>query len=102
MNPETQGKLMVAMLISILAFGLGTGTVLVTGLNNNQNTLNTMNTTKQSELPIIFNTNQIDNLNSSNNQNTAQNDETPTGGNSEQNNGQSTNNNPPSNNNTTN
>jgi hypothetical protein len=32
MKPETKGKLMVAMVVSILAFGIGTGTVLVTGL----------------------------------------------------------------------
>jgi hypothetical protein len=31
MNPELQGKLMVAMLISILAFGMGTAAVLISG-----------------------------------------------------------------------
>jgi len=102
MNPETQGKLMVAMLISILAFGTGTGTVLITGLNHNQNSLNTLNTTKQSEFPIIYNTNQ-NNLDTQNTQNTEQNIDQTTGGNNGQSNGQTNNNNPSGNyNNTTN
>jgi hypothetical protein len=55
MKPETQGKLMVAMLVSILAFGLGTATVLVAGhLQTNQST--NLNTTPQSDFPIIPNT----------------------------------------------
>ncbi len=58
MKPETQGKLMVAMLISILAFGLGTVVVLLTGQYNHLDSTITFNTTKQSEMPIIPNTNQ--------------------------------------------
>ncbi|MCE5214553.1 MAG: hypothetical protein LLF83_07540 [Methanobacterium sp.] len=54
MKPETQGKLMVAMLVSIMAFGFGTGTVMVTGhLNSNPSI--TPNTTQQSEFPTISN-----------------------------------------------
>ena len=98
MNPETQGKLMVAMLVSILAFGTGTGTVLVTGLNHNQNALNFINNTKQSELPVIPNMNQ--NRQNIYDQNTEQNDQF-TGETNGQSNGQTNtnNNNNPSNNN---
>ena len=90
MNPETQGKLMVAMVISILAFGTGTGTVLVTGLTNNQTTLN-LNTTKQSEFPVIPYINQYS-QNTSSTQDTGQNDQ-DTGETSKQSNSQTNNNN---------
>lgn len=90
MNPETQGKLMVAMVISILAFGTGTGTVLVTGLTNNQTSLN-FNTTKQSEFPVIPYINQYS-QNTSSTQDTEQNDQ-DNGKTNEQSNSQTNNNN---------
>jgi hypothetical protein len=67
MNPELQGKLMVAMLISILAFGMGTAAVLISGQYKNINTISTMNTTKQSDFPVVPSSTQ-NNLNSSSSQ----------------------------------
>lgn len=58
MKPETQGKLMVAMLVSLLAFGFGTGTILLTGQYQTSNPTTSFNTTKQSDLPVIPNSNQ--------------------------------------------
>lgn len=55
MNPETQGKLMVAMIISVLAFGFGTTAVLLTGHYQNINTVSTLNTTQQSDFPVVPN-----------------------------------------------
>jgi hypothetical protein len=76
MKPETQSKLMVAMLVSIMAFGFGTGTVMVTGhLNTNPSI--TFNNTQQSEFPIISNS--PDNYNNSSTSNSY--DYTPTNNN---------------------
>lgn len=55
MRPETQGKMMVAMVVSLIAFGLGTGTVLVTGQFNNLTPALTFNSTPQGDLPVVYN-----------------------------------------------
>lgn len=55
MKAETQGKLMVAMVISLLAFGFGTGTILVTCHYQDNNSSNTINVTKQGDFPYITN-----------------------------------------------
>lgn len=55
MKAETQGKLMVAMVISLLAFGFGTGTILVTGHYQDKNSSTTLNVTKQGDFPYITN-----------------------------------------------
>lgn len=54
MKPETEGKLMVAMLISILAFGFGTGAVMVTG-HLESNSPITLNTSTPADFPVISN-----------------------------------------------
>ena len=78
MKPEIQGKLMVAMLISIIAFGFGTGTVMLTGhLNTNPSI--TFNTTQQSEFPIISNSSENNDNSTTSNSNDY--DYTPTNNN---------------------
>ena len=61
MKAEIQGKLMVAMLVSIMAFGFGTGTVLVTGQFPSLDSPNMFNTTQNSDLPAIYDSNQYSN-----------------------------------------
>ena len=58
MKPEIQGKLMVAMVVSVLAFGFGTGTVLVAGHYQINNTPNTLNTTQPGDFPYLTNSQQ--------------------------------------------
>ncbi len=94
MKQEIQGKLMVAMLVSIMAFGLGTGTVLVTGQFPSLDSQNTFNTTQNSDLPAIYDSNQYSNTGTTD----TSTPETPTGGQSNSQDNQ--NDNPPSSNNT--
>ena len=87
MKPETKGKLMVAMVVSILAFGIGTGTVLVTGLYLNMSnpfnmTLN--NTTNQTNLTNVNPSIQANN-NNNNNVNTTPSTSSSNNGQSQQN-----------------
>jgi hypothetical protein len=58
MKPEIQGRLMVAMFVSIIAFGFGTGTILITGQLPNLDSTNMFNNTQNSDLPVIYDTNQ--------------------------------------------
>jgi hypothetical protein len=51
MKAETQGKLMVAMMVSILAFGSATGTALLMGYYQNPDQI--LNLTKPGEFPYI-------------------------------------------------
>lgn len=60
MRPETQGKIMVAMVVSIVAFGLGTGAILVSGQFNSMNPALTFNSTPQGDLPVIYDTSKSD------------------------------------------
>ena len=96
-KPETKGKLMVVMIVSILAFGIGTGTVMVTGLYLNMSnpfnmTLN--NTTNQTNLTNVNPSIQANN-NNNNNVNTTPSTSSSNNGQSQQNtnDNQSTNNN---------
>jgi hypothetical protein len=54
MKPELKAKMFVALVISFLAFGVGSGAGLFAGLPGN-NSLNVMNLTQPGELPMIFN-----------------------------------------------
>lgn len=54
-------------MVSILAFGFGTGTILVTGHYQTNSTNTTLNTTKQSEFPTISNQNTVTTSNNSQN-----------------------------------
>jgi len=102
MKAEIQGKLMVAMLVSIMAFGFGTGTILVTGQFPSLDSPNMFNTTQNSDLPAIYDSNQYSNTSTTDTSTpeTPTSPSTPTGGQSNsQDNG---NDNPPSSNNTTN
>ncbi len=94
MKPEIQGKLMVAMVVSLMAFGFGTGTVLVTGQFPSLDSPNTFNTTQNSDLPAIYDSNQYSNTDTS----TPETPTSPTGGQSNSQDNQ--NDNPPSSNNT--
>ncbi|MGO9388428.1 MAG: hypothetical protein ACLPWD_10375 [Methanobacterium sp.] len=83
-KPETKGKLMVVMIVSILAFGIGTGTVMVTGLYLNMTnpfnmTLN--NTTNQTNI-----TNVNPSIQTNNNINTTPSTSSSNNGQSQQNN----------------
>lgn len=108
MKPELQGKLMIAMLISIMAFGFGTGTVFITGMYQTLDPTTTPNnTTQQSDLPVIqnYNPNNNVNTNSSRTPSNPSTPSTPTNSSSGQSGGQSggqsnQNNNPGSSNNT--
>ncbi len=51
MKPEVQGKLMVAMLVSVAAFDSGTGTVLITGTLPAMNSTNMFNTSQTAIYP---------------------------------------------------
>ncbi len=53
MKPEIEAKLVVAMVISLVAFGFATSTVLVMGLIANDTPSNQLNVTKQGEFPSI-------------------------------------------------
>lgn len=102
MKPELQGKLMVAMLVSIIAFGFGTGTVLVTGQFPSLDPPNMSNTTQNSDLPAIYDTNENSNIGTTDTGSTPEtptSPSTPTGGQSSGQDNQ--NDNPPSSNNTT-
>lgn len=100
MKAEIQGKLMVAMLVSIMAFGFGTGTVLVTGQFPSLDSPNMFNTTQNSDLPAIYDSNQYSNTGTTDTSTpkTPTSPSTPTGGQSNSQDNQ--NNNPPSSNNT--
>ena len=103
MKPEIQGKLIVAMLVSVVAFGFGTGIVLITGTLPAMNSTNMFNTSQNSDLPVIYNTNQ-NNMNTTYSNGTQETPDTPSGGSStgEQSGGSNQNNPNPSTNNTTN
>jgi hypothetical protein len=54
MKPEIEAKLVVAVVVSLVAFGFATSTVMVMGLVANITPSNQLNLTKQSEFPTIF------------------------------------------------
>ncbi len=67
MKENTKGKIFVGMIISVLAFGLATGTGIFIGANP-LNTIGVMNLTHQGEFPVIPstpNTGTTNNLNTS-------------------------------------
>lgn len=96
MKPETQGKLMVAMTISILAFGLGTGTVLLTGHYQYLDTPTTLNNSTQSDFPVISNNqNSISTSNNQSSENTQSSTNNPSTNNNNNNPTNTNNNNNP-------
>jgi hypothetical protein len=56
MRPKTKGRVAVGLIVSLLAFGLGTGTAIFSGYNQYQSNLTFINTTQPGELPPIFTT----------------------------------------------
>jgi hypothetical protein len=56
MKPKTKGRVAVGLIISIIAFGLGTGTAMFSGYYKYQTNLDINNTTQPGELPPIFTT----------------------------------------------
>jgi len=56
MRPETKGRVAVGLIVSLLAFGLGTGTAIFSGYNNYSINLTQTNITPPGELPPIFTT----------------------------------------------
>jgi hypothetical protein len=71
MRPETNGKVAVGLIVSLLAFGLGTGTAIFSGYNNYSTNLTQINITPPGELPPIFTTTNPTNT-SQNNQSSVQ------------------------------
>lgn len=56
MNPETEGKALVALIISLIAFGFGSGAGIVMGINQDSISTSIVNNSSQ-EMPLIPNTN---------------------------------------------
>ena len=54
MNAEIQGRLVVVMIVSLLAFGFGTSSILIAGAFIKFNTTNTLNTPNTGEFPITY------------------------------------------------
>ena len=52
MRPKVKGKIAVAMIISLIAFGFGTAAELIVGLNTNS-TLPNFNLTQQGQFPSL-------------------------------------------------
>jgi hypothetical protein len=55
MRAELKAKAVVALVISLIAFGCGTGTSILTGLVSNDNNYSSYNLNTSTELPIIYN-----------------------------------------------
>ncbi len=55
MRAELKAKAVVALVISLIAFGCGTGTSILTGLVANDHNYSTFNINTSSELPVIYN-----------------------------------------------
>lgn len=69
MKQETQGKIFVGMIISVLAFGFATGTGIFIGANP-LNSIGVLNLTNQGEFPTIYTT--PNNVGTTNKANTTQ------------------------------
>jgi hypothetical protein len=69
MKQETQGKIFVGMIISVLAFGFATGTGIFIGANP-LNSIGVLNLTNQGEFPSIYTT--PNNVGTTNKANTTQ------------------------------
>jgi hypothetical protein len=54
MRPETKGKATAALVISLLAFGFGTGAGMLTGFTLNGTDYPQINFTQPSKIPVIF------------------------------------------------
>jgi hypothetical protein len=67
MRQDIKGKIFVAMIISVVAFGLATGAGIFIG-QNPLSSVDVMNLTKQGEFPTIYTT--PNNIDTSNNQET--------------------------------
>jgi hypothetical protein len=66
MRPETKGRVAVGLIVSLLAFGLGTGTAIFSGYNNYPINQAQTNITPPGGLPPIFTTNNNTNQNTTN------------------------------------
>lgn len=55
MREENKAKVVVALVISLIAFGCGTGTSILTGIISTGNNYSSYNINKSPELPIIYN-----------------------------------------------
>jgi hypothetical protein len=75
MKQETQGKIFVGMIISVLAFGFATGTGIFIGANP-LNSIGVLNLTNQGEFPAIYTT--PNNVGTTNKANTTQTTQTKT------------------------
>ncbi len=58
MKPETEAKALIALIISLIAFGCGSGAGIVMGINQND-TLNTQISNTSQDMPQIPNTKNV-------------------------------------------
>ena len=72
MREELKGKAAVALVISLIAFGFGTGASLFTGFNLKNTEYPGLNISTPSDLPIVYNVKNTTNPNTTNTQTTVQ------------------------------
>lgn len=77
MKEELKGKAAVALLISLIAFGFGTGASMFTGFNLKNTEYPGLNISTPSDLPIVYNVKNTTNPNTTNTQTTVQTPTTP-------------------------
>jgi len=81
MREELKGKAAVALVISLIAFGFGTGASMFTGFNLKNTEYPGLNISTPSDLPVVYNVKNTTNPNTTNTQTTVQ---TPTPSTSEE------------------
>jgi hypothetical protein len=77
MREELKGKAAVALVISLIAFGFGTGASMFTGFNLKNTEYPGLNISTPSDLPIVYNVKNTTNPNTTNTQTTVQTPTTP-------------------------
>jgi len=77
MREELKGKAVVALVISLIAFGFGTGASMLTGFNLKNTEYPGLNISTPSDLPIVYNVKNTTDPNTTNTQTTVQTPSTP-------------------------
>ncbi len=77
MREELKGKAAVALVISLIAFGFGTGASMFTGFNLKNTEYPGLNISTPSDLPVVYNVKNTTNPNTTNTQTTVQTPSTP-------------------------
>lgn len=77
MREELKGKAAVALVISLIAFGFGTGASMFTGFNLENTEYPGLNISTPSDLPVVYNVKNTTNPNTTNTQTIVQTPSTP-------------------------